>query len=173
MSRILHAPEPLTAEHDVGGFDCGVASLNTWLQRRAPANQISGASRTFVVCDGRQVVGYYALASSAIAPAAAPGRFRRNMPDPVPVVVLGRLAVASSHHGQGLGRALFQDAGRRIVHAADAVGIRGMVVHALSEEAKAFYLRLGLDESPLEPMTLMVTIADLRVAIDDPGDATP
>lgn len=162
---MLCAPEPLDPEHDIAGFDCGVASLNHWLERRAAANQASGASRTFVACDDRKVVGYYALASSAVAPAAAPGRFRRNMPDPVPVVVLGRLAVATSHHGQGLGRALFQDAALRVIHAADAIGIRGMVVHALSEEAKVFYQRLGLDESPLDPMTLMVTVTDLRGAV--------
>lgn len=162
---MLSAPEPLTADHAVADFDCGVASLNIWLQRRAAANQVSGASRTFVACDDGRVAGCYALASSAVAPAAAPGRFRRNMPDPIPVVVLGRLAVARSHHGQGLGQALFQDAARRVVHAAEAIGIRGLLVHALSEEAKAFYLRPGLEESPLEPMTLMATIADLRAAL--------
>jgi GNAT superfamily N-acetyltransferase len=159
------APEPLNPDHDVTGFDCGVASLNNWLERRAAANQASGASRTFVSCEDRQVVGFYALASSAIAPAAAGGRFRRNMPDPIPVVVLGRLAVATSHHGRGLGHDLFQDAALRVVRAADAIGIRGMVVHALSEEAKQFYLHLGLDESPLDPMTLMVTVSDLRAAM--------
>ncbi len=159
---MLSVPSPLDAGHDIAGFDCGVVSLDTWLVRRAMANQASGASRTFVVCAGRKVVGYYALASSAVVPAAAPGRFRRNMPDPVPVVVLGRLAVATSHHGAGIGRALFQDAALRVMHAADAIGIRGMVVHALSDEARNFYLRLGLDESPLDPMTLMVTLADLQ-----------
>lgn len=158
-------PEPLAPGHDIAGFDCGAASLNNWLVRRAAANQASGASRTFVTCEGGKVIGYYALASSAVAPAAAPGRFRRNMPDPVPVVVLGRLAVARSHHGRGLGRALFRDAALRVIHAADAIGVRGMVVHALSDEAKAFYLRLGLDESPLDPMTLMVTVAELRAAM--------
>ncbi|HEX7639231.1 MAG TPA: GNAT family N-acetyltransferase [Burkholderiaceae bacterium] len=161
---MLRAPEPLNPDHDIAGFDCGVASLNSWLERRAAANQVSGASRTFVICEDSKVVGYYALASSAVAPAAAPGRFRRNMPDPIPVVVLGRLAIATSHHGQGLGRALFQDAAHRVIHAAEAIGIRGLVVHALSEEAKAFYVRLGLDESPLDPMTLMITVADLHAA---------
>ena len=87
------------------------------------------------------------------------------MPDPVPVVVLARLAIAKSHQGNGLGRALFQDAARRVIHAAEVIGIRGLLVHALSEEAKTFYLRLGLDQSPLEPMTLMVTVADLRAAL--------
>jgi GNAT superfamily N-acetyltransferase len=164
---MLSAPEPLNAAHAIAEFDCGVASLNTWLQRRAAANQASGASRSFVVCEDGRVVGYYALASSAVATMAALGAFRRNMPDPVPVVVLGRLAVARSHCGKGMGRALFQDAARRVIHAAEAIGIRGMVVHALSEEAKAFYLGLGLEVSPLDPMTLMVTIADLRATIDD------
>lgn len=162
---MLRAPQPLGPEHEIAGFDCGVASLDHWLERRAAANQASSASRTFVAYEDRKVVGYYALASSAVAPAAAPGRFRRNMPDPVPVVVLGRLAIAASHRGQGLGRALFRDAALRVIHAADAIGIRGMVVHALSEEARAFYRRLGLDESPLDPMTLMVTLIDLREAV--------
>lgn len=162
----MQAPRPLGPDHDIASFDCGVASLNHWLARRAAANQVSGASRTFVASEGRTVVAYYALASSAVMPAAAPGRFRRNMPDPVPVVVLGRLAVATSHHGQGLGRALFQDAAWRVVHAADVIGIRGLVVHALSDEARDFYLRLGLEQSPLDPMTLMVTLADLRASMD-------
>lgn len=161
---MLCAPEPLRPDHAITGFDCGVASLNLWLQRRASANQASGASRTFVTCDGGRVVGYYALASSAVVPATAPGRFRRNMPDPVPVVVLGRLAVAVTHRGHGLGRALFQDAALRVIGAADAIGIRGMVVHAVSDDAREFYLRLGMDPSPLDPMTLMTTVADLRTA---------
>jgi GNAT superfamily N-acetyltransferase len=162
---MLSAPEPLSDRHQLTSFDSGIPSLDDWLKRRAVHNQASGASRTFVTCENDTVVGYYALASSAVAPAATPGRFRRNMPDPVPVVVLGRLAVARSHQGKGLGRALFQDAARRVIHASEAIGIRGMLVHAISEEAKTFYLRLGLDESPLEPMTLMVTIADLRSAL--------
>ena len=162
---MLTEPEPLASHHQIGNFDSGVASLDEWLKRRAAPNQFSGASRTFVVGDGTAVVAYYALASSAVAGRSAPGNFRRNMPDPIPVVVLGRLAIARSHQKRGLGRALFQDAGRRIVSAADAIGIRGMLVHVLSEEARAFYLRLGLQPSPLDPMTLMVTLADLRAAL--------
>ena len=159
------APESLASHHRIAAFTSGVASLDEWLQRRALQNQASGASRTFVVCSDQEVIGYYALASSAVAPAAAPGRFWRNMPDPIPVVVLGRLAVARSHQSQGLGRALFQDAARRTIYAAEAIGIRGLLVHALSEEARTFYLRLGLDESPLDPMILMVTLADLHAAL--------
>ena len=162
---MLTAPEPLGAHHTLDHFDSGVFSLDAWLKRRAMANQASGASRTYVVADDSLVVGYYALASHAVAAVAATGRVRRNMPDPIPVVVLGRLAIARTHQGQGLDRALFQDAARRVMHAAYTIGIRALLVHALSEDAKAFYLRLGLDPSPLDPMTLMVTLADLQVAI--------
>ena len=162
---MLQAPEPLTADHALGGFDSGVLSLDDWLRRRALQNQASGASRTFVVCDANKVVAYYALAASAVAPGAAPGRFRRNMPDPIPVVVLRRLAIACDQQGHGLGRALFQDAADRVIHAAATVGIRGLLVHAISEEAKAFYIGLGLDPSPLDPMTLMTTVANLKATL--------
>lgn len=162
---MLSAPEPLTRHHQIAAFDSGVTSLDDWLKRRAVQNQESGASRTFVTCEEKRVVGFYALASGAVAPVSAHGRFRRNMPDPVPVVVLARLAVARTHQGQGLGRALFQDAARRVIYAAEAIGVRGLLVHALSEEAKAFYLRLGFEPSPLEPMTLMVTLGDLRASL--------
>ena len=162
---MIAAPEPLASDHAVGGFDSGVVSLDDWLRRRALDNQASGASRTFVVRDEGHVVAYYALAASAVAPNAVPGRFKRNMPDPIPVVVLARLAITRSHQGQGLGRALFQDAARRAIHASEAIGIRGMLVHAISEEAKTFYLRLGLVASPIEPMTLMTTIMDLKASL--------
>ena len=161
----LSAPELLADHHKLADFDSGSPSLNEWLTRRAAQNQQSGASRTFVVCAEGRVVGYYALAFSAVAAMAAPGRVRRNMPDPIPVVVLGRLAVALSHHGQGIGRALFQDAASRVLHAAESIGIRGLMVHALDEDAKAFYLHLGLEVSPIEPMTMMTTVADLRAAL--------
>jgi GNAT superfamily N-acetyltransferase len=158
----LSRPEPLSDLHELDDFISGVSSLDDWLRRRARANQVSGASRTFVVADRHKVVGYYALASGAIATASSVGRFRRNMPDPVPVAVLGRLAVDRAQQGRGLGRALFRDCALRVAHAADTIGIRGIVVHAISEQAKAFYQALGFDASPAEPMTLMVTLADIR-----------
>ena len=161
----LSAPQPLGTEHQIGDFNSGVASLDEWLKRRALANQASGAARTFVVCEANKVVGYYALASGAVNIAAAPGRFRRNMPDPIPVVVLARLAVAHAHQRRGLGRALVRDGARRVVNAADAIGIRGILVHANSEEAKAFYLGIGFDPSPIEPMTLMISLSDLRKSV--------
>jgi GNAT superfamily N-acetyltransferase len=165
VSRLL-PPEPLAEAHDLADFRSGEASLDDWLKRRARANQASGASRTYVVCEGERVMGYYALASGMVTVENAPGRFRRNMPNPIPVAVLARLAVDQDWQGQGVGRALFRDAARRVAQAADAIGIRGIVVHAISEEAKGFYLALGFDPSPQEPMTLMVTLADVR-AVDE------
>jgi predicted N-acetyltransferase YhbS len=161
----LSAPEPLGDHHDAADFNCGVSSLDDWLKRRARGNQASGASRTFVLCEDSRVVGYYALAAGSVAIAAAPGRFRRNMPDPVPTIVLGRLAIDVSRQEQGLGRALFRDAVLRVIGAADTIGIRGILVHTVSEQAKSFYVSLGFEPSPLEPMTLMVTLADLRAAL--------
>jgi GNAT superfamily N-acetyltransferase len=161
---IITAPVPLTDHHLIDGFDCGVAPLNDWLQRRARPNSASGASHTYVACDGGRVVAYYALAAGAVASSASPGRLRRNMPDPIPIVVLGRLAIDRAYQGQGIGRALFRDAALRVLQAADIIGIRGLLVDAISDEAKAFYLALGMSPSPLDPMTLMVTLADLKAA---------
>ncbi|EJD6092933.1 TPA: GNAT family N-acetyltransferase [Citrobacter freundii] len=101
---------------------------------------------------------YYSLAPSAVTTNIAPDRFRRNMPDPIPVVMLGRLAVDQSLRGRGIGRALVCDAGLRVIQVADTIGIRGMLVHALSDEAREFYLRLGFEPSPMDPMMLLVTL---------------
>lgn len=162
----LVPPQPLSDRHDLAAFSCGEPSLDDWLRRRARANQVSGASRTYVLCEGPKVVAYYALASGVIAVENAPGRFRRNMPNPIPVAVLARLAVDRSRQGQGIGRALFRDAASRVAQAAEVIGIRGILVHAISEEAKNFYIALGFDPSPNEPMTLMVTLADVRAALE-------
>lgn len=161
----LSPPEPIGDHHDVEDFRSGEATLDDWLKRRARGNQISGASRTYVVCEDKRVVGYYALASGVVTVESAPGRFRRNMPNPIPVAVLARLAVDHDWQGRGIGRSLFRDAARRVAHAADAIGIRGIVVHAISEEAKRFYVALGFDPSPRETMTLMVTLSDIRAAL--------
>jgi GNAT superfamily N-acetyltransferase len=162
------APEPLTDLHECADFMYRREMLETWLTQRALRNQASGASRTFVVCEARRVVAFYALASSAVASEHATGRLRRNMPDPIPVVVLARLAVDRPYQGLGLGRGLMQDAGRRLNGAADAIGIRGLLVHALNESAEVFYQRLGFDRSPLDPMTFMITLGDLRASLIDP-----
>ncbi len=166
MTVSLSPPEPLTDEHETDSFDSGEPVLDDWLRRRARPNQASGASRTYVVCEGKVVVAYYALASGAIAQSAVPGRFRRNMPDPIPVVVLGRLAVDRRYQGRGLGRALFRDAAHRVANAADTIGIRGIVVHAISDEARKFYIALGFDPCPAEAMTLVVTLRDIRATLE-------
>jgi GNAT superfamily N-acetyltransferase len=157
-------PAPLTSAHDCAAFRSGRDALDVWLKRRALRNQASGASRTFVACDEERVVAYYALASGAVAIADATGRLRQNMPDPIPVVVLARLAVDRAYQGRGLGRALLRDAGLRIVQAAEVIGIRGVIVHALDGEAEVFYRHLGFEPSPLDPMTLMIKLSDLSVS---------
>ena len=159
----LLAPVLLHAQHQTEQFSCGVASLDAWLKRRALKNQIQGASRTYVACQGDRVLAYYAIASGAVTCNEATGRLRRNMPDPIPVVVLGRLGVDSSLHGQGLGRSLVRDAALRILQAADVIGIRGMTVQALSDDARVFYEHMGFEPSPLDPDLLMITLADLKM----------
>ncbi|ARQ61103.1 UNVERIFIED_ORG: GNAT superfamily N-acetyltransferase [Rhizobium etli] len=158
-------PAPLADHHELAEFNSGVDELDEWLRRRARANQAGGASRTFVVCRGNRVIAYYALASGAVRQPEAPGRFRRNMPDPVPVAVLGRLAIDQSHQGRGIGRALVRDAGLRLLNAAEILGIRGLLVHAISDGARAFYEAVGFLPSPSDPMMLMVGLHDLNSAL--------
>lgn len=165
MPASLSPPEPLRAEHELNGFDSGRPTLDDWLRRRALANQKSGASRTYVVCAGMRVLAYYAVASGELTTKSATGGFRRNMPDPIPVAILARLAVDVSLHRQGVGRALFRDAAKRILSASDAIGIRGLIVHALDDDAVAFYRSLGLVVSPQEPRTLMITLSELQAAL--------
>jgi GNAT superfamily N-acetyltransferase len=155
------APEHLDAHHDIAAFDSGTPDLDLWLKRRALTNEALGASRTYVVCASGRVVGFYALATGAVAHEAVTGRVRRNMPDPIPVMVLARLAVDRAYQGRGLGRALLRDALLRTLQAAEIVGIRAVLVHALSPSAKQFYLQAGFTEAPLSPMTLLVTLTDV------------
>jgi GNAT superfamily N-acetyltransferase len=175
----LKSPAPLINTHSIDDFNCGIPSLDEWLKRRALTNQNSGATRTFVICVDdflsakadasrtgtlrERVVGYYALAAGSINVQSALGKFRRNMPDPIPVVILARLAIDTSYQGRGLGRALFRDAALRVIQAADPIGIRGIIVHAISAEAKDFYVALGfrcdkiLSQST-EPLSLLVVL---------------
>jgi len=158
---MLKPPTPLTEAHDLDRFSSGVASLDDWLRRRAHANQANGASRTYVVADGNQVVGYYCIASGAIHLAEAPAPLRRNMPDPIPIAVLGRLAVDSAWHGQKIGVGMLKDAVLRTAQAASILGIRGLLVHAISEDAKAFYEHHGFVASPANPLTLVLSLKGL------------
>jgi GNAT superfamily N-acetyltransferase len=159
-AAVKNALEKVQPEHDVSTFDCREPVLNDWLRRRALQNQQSGASSTYVVLDKMRVAGYYSLAAGSVARETAPGRVRRKVPDPVPVVVLGRLAIDQDYQGQGLGRALLRDAILRILQAADIIGVRAILVHALSEEAKRFYEECGFTASPINPLTLMITLLE-------------
>jgi len=161
MSLQLSAPQPLAATHLLDGFGCGEASLDEWLHRRAGANQLSCASRTFVVADqdGR-VYGYYAMAAGAVSHQVATSGVRRNMPDPIPVMVLARLAVDRRAQGIKLGAALLQDAVNRAVAVSQNAGVRALLVHALHDRAKQFYEHYGFQPSPQHPMTLMLRLSN-------------
>ena len=162
----LSTPIPLADHHELTEFSSGVPELDDWLRRRARANQAAGASRTFVACEGNCVIAYYALASGAVKQPEAPGRFRRNMPNPIPVAVLGRLAIDQHYQGRGIGRALVRDAGLRLLNAAEILGIRSVLVHAISNDARAFYEAVGFLPSPSDPMTLMVGLHTLNSALN-------
>ena len=161
----LSAPAPIAANHEVSDFDCGELSLNDWLKRRALKNHASGVSRCFVLCAGLTVVGYYSLSAGAVSHATAPKALRRNMPDPLPVLLLGRLAIDRRYHNRGVGQALLRDAMLRAVNVAGDAGIFALLVHALSDAARQFYLSRGFVASPLQPMTLMVTLETVRAIL--------
>lgn len=158
----LSPPAPISAAHAVNDFNSGEISLDDWLKKRALKNQASGASRCFVVCNDEQVIGYYSLSAGAISHELSPASMRRNMPDPLPVLLLGRLAIDKNYHNKGLGSALLRDAMFRAVNVASDAGIFAILVHALSLEAKKFYLSRGFVQSPLQPMTLMMTLETIR-----------
>ena len=155
----LHAPQPLTADHQTDAFKCGETSLDEWLKRRALLNQASGASRTFVVLDDNHtVMGYYALAAGAVHHQDATRSIRQNMPDPLPVMVLARLAVDLRAQGIQLGAGLLRDAVERSLAVAQNAGVRALLVHALHDRAKQFYLYFGFQASPVHPLTLMLRL---------------
>lgn len=159
---VISSPVQLTDEQDVSEFDCGDETLNEWLVKRALKNQRTGGSRTFVVCDNNKVVGYYALASGSIERAEAPKNIARNMPQPIPAMVLARLAIDISWQGKKVGSSLLKDALLRVLAVSKNVGVRVVLVHAISEEAKIFYQRYGFLDSPIDPMTLMLPISHIE-----------
>ena len=155
----LHAPQPLTADHQLNTFNCGETSLDEWLKRRALLNQASGTSRTFVAVDeNHTVMGYYALAAGAVHHQDATRSARQNMPAPLPVMVLARLAVDLRAQGMQLGAGLLRDAVERSLAVAQNAGVRALLVHALHERAKQFYLYFGFQASPVHPLTLMLRL---------------
>lgn len=164
-SDSISAPARLRPTHDITSFDCGEPTLDDWLRRRALQNEQRGASRTYVVCVANRVIGYYALATGAITHEYAPGRIKRNMPEPIPVMVLGRLAVCREYQGRGIASALLRDAILRTVQVSEIAGIRAVLVHAISDRAKAFYEKSGFTASEIDPMTLMISLKDAVASI--------
>ena len=156
----IAVPEPILNAHSLDTFDCGNLTLNQWLKRHAMVNEMSGASRTFVICENRRVIGFYALATGSVRREDAPGKIKRRMPDPIPVMVLGRLAVELSWQKRGVGAGLLKDAVLRTLTVSKQAGIRALLVHALSEQARNFYLQYGFQESPLNHMILLLNLMD-------------
>ena len=155
------APQLLTAAHILENFSCGEPLLDDWLKTRALKDNDADASRTFVVTVGQDVAGYFALTVGGISHAIAADALRRNMPDPVPVTVLARLAIHTDFQGFGLGKSLLRDAVARSLQAGEHAAVKGMVVHALNERARAFYEGYGFARSPAEEMTLMAGLRGL------------
>ncbi len=167
-------PTPLTSEHGLESFSCGKAPLDDWLRQRALKSD-GRSSRTYVVCERDQVVAYYCLATGGTSHAALPGSLRRNAPDPVPMMVLGRLAVDVGFQGQGLGSSLLRDAMLRVAAAHKLIGFRALAVHAKDDDAVTFYLRYGFKEYPSGTRTMFLpieTIVDARptVPAGDPNE---
>ncbi len=165
-------PEPLGPDHVLEGFDCGRASLNVWLVRYARQAAGVGSARTYVIVDAQQerVVGYHALTAAALERAAATPRVIKGMPQyPIPVVLLARLAVDRSVTGRGLGAWLLRDAMMRTLAASETIGVRAMLVHAIDDDARAFYCRHGLEPAPTDSLHLMILIKDIGAAVDAAG----
>jgi len=158
------APEPLSSVHQLAEFVSGEAVLDEWLKQRGLKNQALGAARTFVICKTgtKQVAGFYSLATGSVNHTQATGNLRRNMPDPIPVIILARLAVDVSLRGNGLGADLLHDAVLRCYRVAENIGVRAIMVHALTEEAKAFYIHHGFKASQTQERTLFLRLPQWR-----------
>jgi len=162
--------EKLTADHDLSAFDCGKPALNDWLRRFALTNQQNDSARTYVLHRARKVVGYYSLSAGAVRKEESPARIAKGLArHPIGAILLARLAVDRNERGKGLGKELLVDALSRAMAAADAIGARAILVHAIDEEAAAFYKNFGFEPSPLEPRQLMLLMKDLRATLRSLG----
>lgn len=165
----LSKVEPISDRHDVSRFDCGGhESLNDWLKRFALTNQKNESARTYVVHRNGWVVGYYSISAGSVSVEEAPTRISKGLArHPIPVILLARLAVDKDERGTGLGKALLKDALLRIAQAADIVGARAVLVHAIDEPAKKFYLHFNFEPSPTHELQLMLLMKDLRKALEE------
>ncbi len=171
---LVSPPRPLAEDDDCGAFDCGRDSLNMWFQRHAWANHVSGASRVTVLPEaaGSRIAGYVTLSAAQIERAYLPKAQQRNRPDPMPVTLLGQLAVDKEFQGQGHARSLLLFALRTAVQAARVIGSTGVITHPLDDGVRRFYARWGFQDLPFNPRrTMIVRMADLRVSFGDAGDA--
>jgi GNAT superfamily N-acetyltransferase len=161
----INPPAPLTEKHIIATFDCGNDDLNKWLQQRALKSE-GQTSRTYVVTTVNNIaIAYYCLAFGSISHEIATSKVKRNTPSPIPAMVVGRLATDKAWQGRGIGRSLLKDAIIRSLQAAEVAGLRAMFVHAIDQEAKDFYLKWGFSQSPMDEMTLMITLHDARLAL--------
>lgn len=157
-------PAPLQSSHDVSRFDCGKIPLNDWLRNTALRSE-GKTARCYVTVLRGNVVGYYCLAAGAVQHDGAPRKLRQNAPDPVPVVIIGRLAVDKTLQGKGIGRALLKDALLRVTKASELVGARAVLVHAVDQDAVPFYARYGFRSFPKGNQTLFVTIDEIIASL--------
>lgn len=154
-------PAPVSADFDASNFDCGKLPLNDWIKYRALKAQ-GRSARCYVVATRRNVVaGYYCISTGGVNREEAPSKIRRNMPDHVPVVIIGRLAVDKNHQGKGIGRGLLKDALSRIVTASDIVGVRAVLVHAIDVDAVPFYANYGFHAFPVGTQTLFLPMEEV------------
>ena len=166
-------PEPLGNHHRLDEFRCGEPALDEWLKRHARAAQASDSARVYVVTldDRETVVGYYALAAAQVVPEDATSRTLKGQPRtrPLPAILLARLAVDERHQGAGLGRSLLQDVLLRCAEAAEAIGARVLLVHAKHESAKQWYMQFAFEESPTDPLQLLMLLKDVRAFLQRHG----
>lgn len=158
-------PEPIRGKHTVENFRCGEDSLDIWIRKHARQAEASDSAKVFVTTgDGEGVVGFYALAAASVSPGDATDRLIRGQSkhQPVPAILIGRLAVDLDHQGNQVGRSLLQDALLRSAVAADSIGARAVIVHAISDDAVHFYERFGFERSPTDPHHLILLMKDLR-----------
>jgi GNAT superfamily N-acetyltransferase len=163
----ISLPVLLSREHEVVGFDCGKTPLNDFLIKYALQNQASGGARTYVMTQGKRVIGYYSLAPASVAPADAPARVMKGQGRyPIPVILMARFALDLKAQGRGYGKRLFRDALLRALAGAEAIGGRAFLVHAKDEEARAFYEHFGMEASPTNPLHLFLLFKDIRKSLE-------
>ncbi len=163
----LHAPSLLTKSHTIAEFDCGKPPLNDFLIRYALQNQAGGGARTYVLARENRVIGYYSLTPASVLPEDAPDRVNKGQGRyPIPVILMARFAIDKGEQGKGFGKALLRDALRRALQGAEAIGGRAFLVHAKDEEARAFYLKFGMERSPTNPLHLFLLFKDIRQSLE-------